>query len=169
MRNDTFPAWIGLSMADERIQVVINDLIKNGRFEETKGLMQHGGCSVYDHCVRVAELSLAIAERHHKNVDFYSLIRGALLHDYFLYDWHDKENGHSLHGFTHPYSALIQAKKDFALSKKEEDIIIHHMFPLNVFPPICKEAWIVCVADKLCATQETAAPYMLRIQKTGMY
>ena len=30
-----------------------------------------------------------------------SLIRGALLHDYFLYDWHKSDQGHRLHAFFH--------------------------------------------------------------------
>ena len=46
------------------------------------------GISVYEHCVRVAVMSLVIAELFKITVDRRSLIVGALLHDYFLYDWH---------------------------------------------------------------------------------
>lgn len=29
------------------------------------------------------------------------------------------------------------------------------MFPLTPIPPAYKEAWIVCIADKICAIEET--------------
>ena len=89
------------------------------------------------------------------NVDKRSLIRGALLHDYFLYDWHDKNKPAKFHGFTHPKIAFENACQDLELNKKERDIILHHMFPLNPIPPTSKEAWIICLADKICATKET--------------
>ena len=37
----------------------------------------------------------------------------------------------------------------------EEDIILHHMFPLVPIPPHTKEAWIVTTCDKACSTAET--------------
>jgi signal peptidase II len=38
---------------------------------------------------------------------------------------------------------------------KEKNIIARHMFPLIPVPPQCREAWIVCLADKWCALGET--------------
>ena len=58
-------------------------------------------------------------------------------------------------GFFHPSVALENALKDYELSKKEQDIIKHHMFPLTIIPPMCREAWLVCLADKICAGKET--------------
>ena len=81
------------------------------------------------------------------------LIRGALLHDYFLYDWHRAQK--RLHGFTHPSAALTNAERDFKLSDTERDIIKKHMFPLTVVPPLCREGWIVCLVDKACSIYET--------------
>lgn len=82
-------------------------------------------------------------------------MRGALLHDYFLYDWHTKHEGHSLHGFFHPGRALKNAERDFSLSPTERNMIKTHMFPLTLPPPKCKESWILVVADKVCAIKET--------------
>ena len=83
-----------------------------------------------------------------------ALVIGALLHDYFLYDWHDGKGRH-LHGFTHPECAFRNAEKDYTLSPRVKNIIIRHMFPLTPVSPTCTEAWIVCIADKICAIEET--------------
>lgn len=89
-------------------------------------------------------------------INMTSLIRGALLHDYFLYDWHEKNKWHSLHGYTHAARALSNASRDYPINDTEARIIRSHMFPLNLTKvPSCKEAWIVCMADKICATAET--------------
>ena len=134
---------------------VINELNNKSRFPLTKEFIQHGDISVYDLCIFVAYMSCQIANKLNIKVDKRSLIRGALLHDYFLYDWHDKNKPIKLHGFRHPKIALRNASEEFDLNEKEKDIILHHMFPLNPIPPASKEAWIICLADKICATRET--------------
>ena len=113
----------------------------------------------------VARASLSFAERLGRagiSVDRASLLRGALLHDYFLYDWHDPDPSHRLHGFRHPFFALARAEEDFELTPRERNIIVRHMFPLVPVPPTCREAWIVCLADKWCALRETVAGRLRR-------
>ncbi len=139
----------------EDFSKTMNELHTKSRFPLTKDFIQHGDVSVYEHCIFVAYMSYIIANKLNLKVDKKSLIRGALLHDYFLYDWHDKNKPVKLHGFKHPKVALKNASEDFALNKKERDIILHHMFPLTITPPNSKEAWIICLADKICATKET--------------
>ena len=39
---------------------------------------------------------------------------------------------------------------------------MRHMFPLVPVPPTCREAWIVCLADKWCALRETVAGRLRR-------
>ena len=138
------------------VRSTAREMLDNSRFNLTQEFIQHGKISVYSHCMSVAIMSVRIAKFLHIKTDYESLIRGALLHDYFLYDWHDNPDGrHNLHGFTHPLKALKNALEDFDLTKRECDIIKHHMFPLVPMPPMCREAWIVCTADKICALQET--------------
>ena len=129
--------------------------LKHSRFTENKDFIQHGTTTLYQHCISVAYRSIIIASKFNLDVDMRSLVRGALLHDYFLYDWHEKDYSHRLHGFHHSPTALRNAKKDFSLSQLEENIIERHMFPLTPKPPRYKEAWIICVADKACSLQET--------------
>ena len=104
---------------------------------------------------RLKKYSLKLARLLHLSCDKRSLIRGALLHDYFLYDWHVPDKSHRLHGFHHASRALQNARLDVALTSKEEDIIAHHMFPLTPAPPRCREALLVCVVDKSCGLYET--------------
>ena len=143
----------------------IKYLEEHGRFRETRKYTQHGTCSVYDHCVKVAEMSMKINHVLKLHANQKKLIRGALLHDYFLYDWHDPKNGHSPHGFTHPATALKNAVRDYQLTDVEQNIIARHMFPLTIIPPKCREAWIVCMADKICALQETTLPLGKKVAK----
>ena len=124
------------------------------RILQSKEHIQHGTTTVYEHCVQVAYESYLFAKEHQLQVEMEQLIRGALLHDYFLYDWHDGKGRH-FHGFTHPECAKRNAEMDYTLSPRVKNIIARHMFPLTPVPPTCTEAWIVCIADKICAIEET--------------
>lgn len=140
-------------------------LAQVGRLDLTREFIQHGDVTVYAHVTSVARASLSFAERLGRvgvSVDRASLLRGALLHDYFLYDWHDPDPSHRLHGFRHPFFALARAEEDFELTSRERNIIVRHMFPLVPVPPTCREAWIVCLADKWCALRETIAGLLPR-------
>ena len=138
--------------------MVLEEVCKTSRILESHCYIQHGTTSVFRHSVSVAYLSYYLAQKMHAPVDTHSLIRGALLHDYFLYDWHEKRKGHHFHGFTHPGTALRNAEKEYELGDIERNIIARHMFPLTVVPPMCREAWLVCLADKYCAVKETFSP-----------
>ena len=131
------------------------EVLKSRNFRREKKFIQHGNVSTYEHSVRVANMSVRLAKALRIKADMRSLVRGALLHDYFLYDWHISKTGTRLHGFSHAQTALSNAKRDFEINAVEGDIIARHMFPLNIRPPKYKESWLVCAADKLCAAEET--------------
>ncbi len=134
----------------------VHQVCSSSRMNKSRTFYQHGKINIYVHSLRVAYICYYWVKKYHLHVDEKALIRGALLHDYFLYDWHDKEHEHKRpHGFFHPSAALCNAKQDFILTRKEENIIQRHMFPLTLIPPGCKEAWLVCMADKVCSTRET--------------
>lgn len=140
-----------------KIMVMIygGDIIKSEYMKPQKQYIQHGKISVFDHSLGVACLAIYISFLIPFKVNQRALVRGALLHDYFLYDWHIKDDGHKLHGFTHPTRALNNAERDFSLCNIERDIIKKHMFPLTITPPKYLESIIVCIADKICALLET--------------
>jgi uncharacterized protein len=124
-------------------------------FCRSKGYLQHGSISVYEHSLDVAKLSFRMG-RIFKIADLESLVRAALLHDFFLYDWHAPEKMWSLHGWTHPVAAAENGRKYFGISDKEASLIRTHMWPWTLLhPPHYREGWIICAADKLCSAGET--------------
>lgn len=124
-------------------------------FQSMQKFVQHGTTSCFEHSLAVAYYSFLLAKRLHLSVDEASLIRGGLLHDFFLYDWHNKDNHQSFHGFRHPRIALKNAQKRFQLTPIECDIISHHMWPLTPVPPRHIEAYLVTFVDKWCSLRET--------------
>ena len=137
---------------------IAKDLLKDARVWDMQKYIQHGSISCLEHSFVVSYYSFTLIRKLQMSCDERSLIRGALLHDYFLYDWHQKDPSHRLHGFRHPKTALGNAQRDYHLNWKEKNIIARHMFPLIPVPPQCREAWIVCLADKWCALGETVEP-----------
>lgn len=118
---------------------------------------QHAGLSTYDHCLHVTIVSLLIATFFKlSDMRIKNIIIGAMLHDYFLYDWHNgRITKDGWHCWSHPKIALYNAKEHFSLNKQQRNIIRSHMFPATLFHiPLCREAWIVSLADKICAIQE---------------
>lgn len=119
-----------------------------------KGFWHHGSVSTYRHCLRVAWQSFTMNRRLHLHADERALVRAAMLHDYFGYDWHSTDNGG--HALNHPCIACRRADAEFSLSAKERNAISAHMWPLPpTRVPRSREAWIICAADKVCALQET--------------
>lgn len=139
----------------DKFNNILSDIRSSSRFDESVNYIQHGKTSVREHSINVAHTAYYMSHKLNIKVKEDELIRGALLHDYFLYDWHDKSLRNSIHGYLHPGFALKEAEKDFDLTFVERDMIKHHMFPLTITPPKTKEGVLLCVADKLCAIKET--------------
>ncbi|MCR4761683.1 MAG: HD domain-containing protein [Oscillospiraceae bacterium] len=134
----------------------------------TKSHVQHGHTSVYEHSVAVTVECLRIADQFDIAVDRRSLIRGALLHDYFLYDWHSRPKEHRPHGFTHAKTALGNAERDFQINPIEAEMIRCHMFPMNILRvPHHRESIILCLADKTVASKETLNGGIAAIKRVG--
>ena len=147
-------------MSDRQLTLfskTVIQLMSEGQLHVMHRYIQHGSITTLDHSLMVAYYSWRLNRRFRLKADETSLIRGALLHDYFLYDWHKKDriNPHRLHGFFHPGTALANASREYALTPREKDIIKKHMWPLTIIPPMCREAWIVTAADKWCSFMET--------------
>ncbi len=146
--------------SDSSIKNVIRrygkDILVSDGFRAELGYIQHGVINSYEHSLAVTYVSLWLVKHIWHKADVKSIVRAGLLHDYFCYDWHDNAIWHSLHGYHHARTAMQNARRDFHIGKKEQQIIYRHMFPLNISRiPYFREAAIVCVADKICALTET--------------
>ena len=51
--------------------------------------------------------------------------------------------------------AYKNAKSELNLNRVERDIIVKHMFPLTILPPMYLESWIVTFSDKYVSAVET--------------
>lgn len=134
------------------------EILRHPKFQEQRQYTHHKGITLFDHSVSVAYRAYRVAKK--MRLDKRAVIRGALLHDFYLYDWHieGKKERKSLfkkHGFTHARLAYENARTYFSLSKKEKDIIVKHMFPLNWRPPRYLESWIVHFSDDFTSLSET--------------
>ncbi len=137
---------------DPEYYEIVSDIIENPEFCETMNYKHHHS-SIFEHSYYVSYYSYRLAKKF--KLDFKSTARGALMHDFFLYDWHKDhpEKGEN-HGREHPKTALRNAKKHFDINKIEEDIIINHMWPFTKAFPTTKEAFIVLSVDKYMASKE---------------
>lgn len=140
---------------DEFKNIVI-EIVNSDKFKKMKEIKQHRFTNCYEHSVNVATKCFIYSKRMNLKIDLASLVRGALLHDFYLYDWRVNKKKHLSHSFTHPRIALENARKEFGvLNKIEEDIILSHMWPVTFFRfPKYKESYLVCFSDKICAMKE---------------
>ncbi len=140
---------------EEEYNSIVKDILENEKFKKLDNFYHHNS-SIYEHARVVSWISYSICK--YLNLDYRSAARGALLHDFFLYDWrnHDKPDlaKEKFHGIEHPKIALGNSLKHFTLNKVEKDIIIKHMWPLTLIPPLYRESFIVTFVDKYTASME---------------
>lgn len=135
---------------------ILRELLATDQVYEMHKYIQHGNTSTFSHCLTVAYYSYLLSLRLPFVIDTVSIVRGAMLHDFYLYDWHIPDKSHRLHGYVHPGFALANARRYFSLNPIEEDIIGKHMWPMTISKvPIYKESMIVCLIDKICSLAET--------------
>ncbi len=132
------------------------DILDSKSYRRTDDFIQHGGTTTREHMISVACVSIKIARGLRLHCDEQSMVRGALLHDYFLYDWHLPKSTHpEKHPTRHSSYALENAADDYAINPLEAEIIREHMFPVTLRIPRHKETWIITIADKVCSIKET--------------
>ena len=145
------------------------DIRSHHKVQEMKDYVQHGDVSVYDHVNAVAHTAYTLAHALKINVDEKVLVEGALLHDFFGYDWHEdkvKRKLFDMHGFTHARRAKERAVKHFNINHRTQHVIESHMWPLTLRSlPRSREAILVCIADKIVSSKETVLGKVGKLHK----
>ena len=142
-------------LKDKEYIEIVSELLKNEKVLEMKQYRQHHNISCFDHCLFVSYNTYLICKKH--NFDYVSAARAGMLHDFFLYDWHEdkkKVNRKGLHAFTHGKSAYKNAALIFDLNDREKDIIQKHMWPVTLSIPKYRETFIITYVDKVIAMNE---------------
>ena len=128
---------------------IISDILKNKEFIKLKDEVHHG-MNRLDHSLNVARTTFLWAKKlGWKN--YAEVTRAALLHDFFTIE--------ELHGqlqIVHPMIASEKARKYFHITRRQQNVIESHMFPISPRLPRYKESWLVSVVDKYCAAYECA-------------
>ena len=132
---------------------LVDDILENEEFNKTKKITHHG-LNRFDHCLRVSYYSYKVSKL--LKLGYKDVARAGLLHDFFFVDNTDVDATKRLDVLiNHPKYALINSKRHFELTEKEENIITSHMFPVALKAPRYAESWIVDVVDNVVAICET--------------
>lgn len=130
--------------------------LRDEQVQRMGAFVQHGSTSTLAHCVRVARTSLKLSRALHARVNEADLVAAALLHDFYLYDWHDRSTSRPKHATRHPLYAAHNARELLGVNDHVAAAIESHMWPLPpTRVPASREAWIICIADKWCSLAET--------------
>ena len=142
----------------EQLYAIVEKYDHHPDVQRMREYIQHGSVTTYQHCKNVALVSFWLNRRLHLHADETSLAVGALLHDFYLYDWHENDRSHRLHGYHHPDTSCENAVTYFQVGELVQHMIRTHMWPLTITKlPRSREAWILCLVDKYISTKETFA------------
>ena len=132
----------------------VKDLLDSSVVNEMRKFRHHYSTTCFQHCLNVSYYNYLVCRKLGLNSK--EAARAGLLHDLFLYDWREveKKSGDKPHGMRHPGIALNNAKQYFDIAKREEDMIVKHMWPLTMKLPRYAESYVIVMIDKYIATLE---------------
>ena len=132
----------------------VKDLLDSEIVCEMKKYRHHYSTTCYQHCLNVSYYNYLVCRK--LGLDAKKAARAGILHDLFLYDWREtpRKKGEKPHGMRHPQIALENALQNFDISKREEDMIVKHMWPLTLKLPRYAESYVIVMTDKYAAMLE---------------
>ncbi len=150
--------------------LIVKNILLDKEFQK-RIFFKHHHNSVFYHSVLVSYYAFNFA--YNKKCDKRVCAIAGLLHDFYPYPWQyskelknldpillehlqTKKKFFQKHGFVHAKEALENVQKFFhdLESKKIDDAILRHMFPLNIALPKYKESWIITYSDKMVTMKE---------------
>ena len=139
----------------EKLESLYQSFLKDEKILRMKDISMHRGSNCYIHSFKVAKKAIK-KSLNKKNINLEVVMIGAILHDYYLYDWRQDRSKLKKHAKNHPAVAIENAMRDFSISEEVKKVIKSHMWPLNIKEyPKSKEAKIVSISDKAVTIGES--------------
>lgn len=140
------------------VHIIGKDILETAEFHQALEQTHHDKTTVGAHSMEVACTALAISRMLngiHISTNEKQMIRAALCHDLGILGRYDKFANNFVCCYRHPKDSVRVAEKLLGgLTSIERDVIAHHMWPVTPVPPRHREAYIVTLADKICAIRE---------------
>ena len=152
-----------------RLESIYQAFLNDEKILRMKDISMHRGSNCYLHSFKVAKKAIK-KSLNRKDVNLEVVLLGAILHDYYLYDWRKDRSKLKKHGKNHPNIAIKNATKDFDISEEVKKVIKSHMWPLNIKEyPKSKEAKIVSFSDKAVTIGESLTSIKYKQKKREKY
>lgn len=141
----------------EKLENIYQSFLNDEKILRMKNIKMHRGSNCYEHTFKVVKRSMHHVEiSKKKDIDPEIVLLGAILHDYYLYDWRTDYSKRKGHAKNHTQIALENASRDFNVSPEVKKVIGSHMWPINIKNyPKSREAKIVSINDKITALCES--------------
>ncbi len=140
-----------LNIKDKKYNDIVKNIVRDTEVKKMANITHHG-ISRLEHSLKVSYKSYKIAKK--LNLDYVSVARAGLLHDFYLDGDERKKTSKIKDTFIHPKKALITSNNLFELNDMEKNIIISHMFPMYPKMPKYKESILVNTVDTAIACKE---------------
>lgn len=147
-------------LEDKEYKKIVQPIVTNSNFKKTY-YIEHHGISRWEHLLKISYYSYKIAKKI--KLDYVSVARGALLHDFYLGGNERSTMRKFLDTFTHPKKVLVTSMDNFSINNIEKNIIISHMFPFYPAIPKYKESILVNIVDKVIGGYELFRGWIRKI------
>ncbi len=139
-----------------------DDILKSEEFEVALAQKHHHRSSVGDHSIMTARAGLTMCKVINKtrfHIDERKVVRISLLHDLGMLGRDERYRNNFMCGYLHPKNSAVTAQKLWSdIDPKSIRAIQSHMWPLSPSMPHSKEAFILCLADKVAALGDCFNP-----------
>ena len=146
---------------DKEYKKIVKEIIRNSEFKKLYNI-EHHGISRWEHLNKISYHSYVIAKK--LKMDYKSVARGALLHDFYLDGDERSKKRKFLDTFSHPKKALNTSMEYFNINEMEQNIIVSHMFPIYFSLPKYKESILVNLVDKCIGSVELIREYRYKFR-----
>ena len=153
----------------KRLEDIYQAFLNDEKILRMKDISMHRGSNCYLHSFKVAKKAIK-KSLNKKDINLEVVLLGAILHDYYLYDWRKDRSKLKKHGKNHPDIAINNAIRDFDISDDVKSVIKSHMWPINIKDfPKSKEAKIVSLSDKAVTIGESLTTKKYKQKKREKY